>query len=171
MAKKLRKKRLLKSKKTKVSDISHLPGDPLKRQAAEAILQAIDEEGVLLECLPSWHRRFKPKLGRFRKFLQTHPELFHITDIPGDCFVVCRANRTPPSFALKDRRRWRTALKRAWFRYCKEETMPNLEEFKRHLPVEALELGGQTAVPEAVAQEVAKKPRIRRPLRRRKGKS
>jgi hypothetical protein len=26
--------------------------------------------GVLLECLPSWHRRFKPKLGRFRKPLR-----------------------------------------------------------------------------------------------------
>ena len=29
---------------------------------------------------------------------------------------VCRANRTPPSFALKDRRCWRAALKKAWLR-------------------------------------------------------
>eukprot|EP00438_Fugacium_kawagutii_P030258 Skav226595 [mRNA] locus=scaffold3446:55395:58508:+ [translate_table: standard] len=87
-------KRLLKTKVSEdrkpsgaSSDVQQ-PGD-LQKRAAEAILGAIDEEGgVLPECIASWHRQFKPRLGRFRKFLRTHPELFRIMDIPGDCFVA-----------------------------------------------------------------------------------
>eukprot|EP00913_Durusdinium_trenchii_P016310 g15329.t1 len=134
-------KKLRRNKKKPVKAELDLPGDPLKRQAAQAVLKAVDEEGVLMECLPEWHRQFKPQLGRFRTFLKTLPNLFSITDIPGDCFVVSRANGLPPpSFALKDRRCWRRAVRKAWRRYCEEVSSPSVEEFKCHLPMTGSQL-------------------------------
>ncbi|CAE7656193.1 unnamed protein product [Symbiodinium pilosum] len=100
--------------------------------AIQEVIEAIESDGgVLKRCLPDWHLRHKPKVGRFRKFLRAHPDLFTITDIPGDCFLVSRTGQPPPP--AYDPRSWKRALRHAWRRYRQQtpEERHSLQDFLR----------------------------------------
>ncbi|CAK9097172.1 unnamed protein product [Durusdinium trenchii] len=94
----------------------------------------------------------------------------YLRPIPGSVSMmdlkVSRANGLPPpSFALKDRRCWRRAVRKAWRRYCEEVSSPSVEEFKCHLPM----TGSQLVPSEKSATEpsMVKSRFLRRAKRRR----
>lgn len=61
-----------------------------------------------------WHLRFAPELGKYRKFLNKHPEKFVVVDTENGNFVVKRAGEAVPS----TRSGWIKVLETAWKAYC-----------------------------------------------------
>eukprot|EP00439_Symbiodinium_sp_Y106_P002867 s429_g1.t1 len=138
--------------------------------AIKDVMEAIESEGgVLKQCLPDWHLRHKPHLGRFRKFLHAHPQMFTVTDTPGDCFLVSRSGEPAPPPV--DPRSWQRRLKRAWRRYCQEmpESNQSLNDFLGPLKVETDQLlcsSSSVQMPGAEKEPDLLPPPARRPRRR-----
>ncbi|CAE8680779.1 unnamed protein product, partial [Polarella glacialis] len=113
------------------------PPTGLAAQAISGILYLIDSgTGGTIDCLAGWHKTYKRVLGRYKKFLLTHKNLFCVTDTVDDCFIVTRAGDKPPASFPTDRRDWKKGVERAWYKYCKAvpDGTWNLSDFKAAIP-------------------------------------
>lgn len=123
-----------KTKPAPALDVSDEGRAKLSDEAVSAVVAGISDSSKMLEgkcfILPDWAKLYKPVLGPYRKFLESHKDKFTVVENDltkyGPGFTVWPAKETAPALSIaKDAANWQKLLNMAWCKYCKET--PKLE--------------------------------------------
>jgi len=116
------------------------------KEIGEGIAKPDAQKGNKLFIPLDWHIRFGPALGKYRKFLNKHPEKFVAVNTGKDNganFIIMRAGEAPAQTAkMSLDSAWKEALDNAWKAYC--STVPKAD---RDIQKFIAEIPGQSGAP------------------------